>query len=61
MFLLIKKLLIGLPIELQTFIYDPSHMLNLLRKVVFSLFLKEEQDLYQMAPTIPLMSTATGG
>jgi hypothetical protein len=61
MFLLIKKLLICLSIDLQTFIYDPRLLPNLLRKVVFSPFPKEEQDLYQMVPTIPLMSTAKGG
>jgi hypothetical protein len=61
MFLLIRKLLTCLTVGYQTFIYRLSLMLNLVRKVVFYSLLKEEQDLYQMAENIPLMSTVTGG
>jgi hypothetical protein len=61
MFLLIRKLLTCLTVGYQTFIYRLSLMLNLVRKVVFYPLLKEEQDLYQMAENIPLMSTVTGG
>jgi hypothetical protein len=61
MFLLIRKLLICLTVELQTSIYHLILMLIFVRKVIFYRFLKEEQDLYQMVEIVPLMSTVTGG
>jgi hypothetical protein len=59
--LLIRKPLICLTVELKTFVNHLSLVLHFVRKVVFRRFLKEEQDLYQMAEIVPLMSTVTGG
>jgi hypothetical protein len=61
MFLLIKKLLICLSVELNPLIYCLSFMLNFVREVMFSRLLKEEQDLYQIVPSIPFVSTVTEG
>jgi hypothetical protein len=35
-------------------------MFDLVRKVMMALLVKE-QDLYQMVPNVPLVSTVTGG
>jgi len=61
MFLLIKKLLIRLSVELNPFIYCLGLVLNSVRKVIFFRLLKEEQDLYQIMQSIPLVSTVTEG
>jgi hypothetical protein len=61
MFLLIRKPLICFSAALQTFTYSPRLTLNFVRKAMFFSLVKEEQDLYQMAEIVLLMSTVTGG
>jgi hypothetical protein len=60
MFLLIRKPLICLTVELRTWVYRLSLVLDFMRKVIVHRLLTEEQDLYQMAEIVPLMSTVTG-